>query len=386
MIPEFSFEFPTVIEFGNGVSKNIMNAVNKEGAKKVLIVTDPNLREIGMTKAIEEILAENGIEFVVYSDIQQNPLFSQVDAAGNLARDEGCEMVIAIGGGGPMDAGKGAGVIATNGGSIQDYMYMRGDDMKIPENKFLPTVCIPTTSGTGSEVSDCIVITDSNANKDLMLTVDIAPDYAFVDPELTFGVPRHITQNTGLDVLGHAIEAIVANLESQIADLFGYEAIRMVFKYLPAAVEGDKTAREYMSLASMYAGIAESKNGCVIPHAVSCPLSVHHKVAHGLGVGLAQVANIEFIKDEVPEKFEVIMDHLGVEYEHGKAADKLIEMIHQLFHDIGVDERVDIGPVTEEMIKSFAVDASRQIDIEGSPRQPVELSDLEEVFRKILVM
>lgn len=387
MITPFTFQNYDTIEFGAGKIKEIMKSIEAEHATKAMVVVDGGLRKLGLYKKVTDILDENHFPYLLFSDFTPNPSVLSVDACAKQIREEGCDVIIAIGGGSSMDVGKGAAVVATNEGSIMDYMYLRHDEARKVVNPLLPLIAVPTTSGTGSEVSECIVLIDTNQIKDVFYDSVLLPKYAYVDPEMTYGMPKSVCANTGLDVLGHALEAYVSTLENEMADLFAKEAIRLTFAYLPASVQGDEEARNYMALASMYAGIAQSKNGCVIPHAVSCPLSALKKVPHGLGVGVAQIPNIEYTSKVSAKKYKAVIDYIdphGSEIPEEKAADALIEKIHGLFKAVGVDEKVDIGPVDEAFIQRMAKEALLEIDIEGSPRQPVTEEDLIGIYHEIL--
>lgn len=387
MIAPFSYKHFVDIEFGAGKVKEILNAVRAEHASKAMIVIDKDLRKLGMMKPVTDVLDAGHVPYLLFSEFTPNPSVLSVDACAKEIRAEGCDIIIAIGGGSSMDVGKGAAVIATNEGSIEDYMYLRGDKARKVENPLLPLIAVPTTAGTGSEVSECIVLIDTKQIKDVFYDGILLPKYAYVDPEMTYGMPKSVCANTGLDVFGHALEAYVSTLENTMADLFSKEAIKLTLEYLPASVAGDKEARNYMALASMYAGIAQSKNGCIIPHAVSCPLSARKKVPHGLGVGVAQIPTIEYTAKVSAKKYKEIIDYIdpaAASVPEEKAADFLIDKLHALFQAIGVDEKLDIGPVDEAFIDQMAGEALLEIDIEGCPRQPVSQADLVEIYHKML--
>lgn len=385
MVQPFLFDFHTTIEFGCGKSEKIGEKIHKLRAGKVLIVTDAQLMKLGLLEHMIKNLEEYGISYVIYDSVLPNPRAQQVDECAEVYQKNRCEMFVAVGGGSVMDVAKGAAVVAANGGEIMDYLLLRKDQMRKCTQSPEKLIAVPTTSGTGSEVSECIVITDKNEKKDLMLASELAPEYAVVDPKLTYGAPANITAMTGLDVLGHAVESYVSKNENRIAELFALEAIRLTFENLPAAVKGSEDAKIQMALASVYAGIAQSKNGCILPHAVSCPLSVRYKIPHGYAVGVAQIPSIKYTREVCSGKYDEIIQYLGIIGNGKNSGDILIEKIKALFGEISLNEKVDIGEKTEELLRSLAEDAMLEVDIEDCPRQPVKLEDLIEIYKEILV-
>lgn len=186
MFSDFTYYHNVKVEYGEGKSAKIADAVLEKGAKKVMVVTDPVLRGLGMIDGVCASLDEKGIPYLVYDNVQPNPKMSSVDECAAIIREAGCDFVIAVGGGSGMDVGKGAALMAVNEGKIWDYMYLRKDAIKFAKNKPLPVAAVPTTSGTGSEVSECIVVMDDETGiKDVMYDGILLPAYAYLDPALT---------------------------------------------------------------------------------------------------------------------------------------------------------------------------------------------------------
>lgn len=218
-----------------------------------------------------------------------------------------------------------------------------------------------------------------------MFSPMLAATYAVVDPELTYSVPKNTTIHTGLDVLSHALEAYSSVMDDAVAELMALEALRIVFRSLPLCVnENDKAARNEMAYASLLAGVAQSKCGCVIPHAASCPLTVYHNVPHGLGCGVLQIPTIDYNRDVCKEKYKRVLEYIGAKLpEHAQPADVLIEKVRELFRAVGTEEKLDIGAVTEDELKKYAKDAMMDDGVNVNPRAVGE-EDLMRIYKMIL--
>lgn len=381
----FEYFLSTKIQFGEGtLVPNLQKILKEKEVKKVLVVTDQVLMELQILDGLLGMLDEQKIWYRIFRDVEPNPRVETVDKCRDLCLEESCDLIIAVGGGSVMDTAKGAAVLCTNSGSIHDYLAGRKEDAKAIVNPSVPVIAVPTTSGTGAEVSDCIVVIDTNHIKDLMIADELAPAYALLDPTLTYKVPAGITANTGLDVLGHALEAYTSEIYSPIAQLMALEAIRIVFGYLPDCVNhGGCEARNKMAYASLLAGVAQSKCGCTVPHALSCPLTVYYKVPHGLGVGIGQIPAIEYNRDIIPEKYQEVLKYLNIEAEQQQAPDILIQMIKKLFQDIGVNEYLELEGITEEELNKLARDSMADDGVEVNPRKVTE-NDMKGLFQKII--
>ncbi len=264
------FLAPEII-FGDGAIELLGRFALNFGASRVFIVTDSGVVQAGLLTKAQDSLRDSGIEAVVFDQVSSNPRDHQVMEAAALYRQSGCDIIIALGGGSPIDCAKGVSIVSANDRHILEFQGV--DNVEVPGP---PLICLPTTAGSSADVSQFAIITNTAEQvKVAIISKTVVPDLALLDPSLTLTMDRHLTLCTGMDALVHAIEAYVSSASSQLTDIHALEAIRLIHRFLPQVVEhlDDVNLREQMMLASLEAGLAFS----------NASLGAVHAIAHSLG-------------------------------------------------------------------------------------------------------
>jgi alcohol dehydrogenase len=277
---QFQFEMATRLHFGTGALSRLREEAEMLDIKHWLLVVDSGLDKLGYTDRIREIIAPGGNRLAVYPGVDSEPTDRHVHEGVDLFRKASCRAVIALGGGSAIDAGKAIAVMAANKGHISDYQGF--DKIKVPK---APLIAIPTTAGTGSEVTRAAGITDTRTQlKMVIIASTVAPNVGIDDPELTIGLPRDLTAQTGMDALSHAIEAFVSQRGNPISDSLALESMKVIGTNLLRAWQNgaDSDARSQMMLGQCVAGMAVMNAQVCLVHGMSRPLGVYFHIPHGM--------------------------------------------------------------------------------------------------------
>ena len=355
-----NFVFPlTKIMFGDGISTQIGTVMLGLGCRKVLVIYDPGVKNAGLVHPVIETMHNAGIEVIEYGNAQVSVPLSSVREAAALAKDAGIDGIVAIGGGSAMDTGKAVNVCLTQPGDLDQYVgtldagLVYGPSLK-------PYVCIPTTAGTGSEVSPIAVVFDEEAGvKKVLPQHENVPRAALVDPLLHVKMPPGLTASTGLDALSHTIEGIGGIARNPMMTAWGMTIINMIFTYLPKAVAdgSDLEAREKMALAATFGILVGCYGAFHLPHALGHSIEAITHTPHGTACAFALPEVCEYYADAIPGETRKIAAMLGVESENGRPID-----------EVGSDFR--------DALRSFYL----QI---GSPRTEAVISDQTDIDRII---
>ncbi|OLD52414.1 MAG: hypothetical protein AUI58_03085 [Chloroflexi bacterium 13_1_40CM_2_70_6] len=368
---------PTRITFGRGVALTVATPLQQVGAFRVLIVTDKGVRGAGLVMPIEERLREAHIEYEIYDEVVPDPGVGEVQRAYERARDYGAQALVAVGGGSSIDTAKMAATLLTNGGTVLDYV---GID-KVPKNA-APVVAIPTTAGTGAEITINSVIADPVQHRKLVI---ISPNatalFALEDPDMTRTCPPFITAITGLDTLVHAIESFVGKNAYRMTEVLCLEAIRDVGWALVRAVKdgSDLEARERMMRAVVSASLAFSNTRLGNVHAMALPLGGWCHVAHGTAVAVLLPHVMEFNRMAAEEKFALVGEALGTR----KDATLAVRRVFDLNEAVGVGSHLRKYGVTEDAIPNMTKDAMLSGNIAVNPRTTTA-QDIEALYRVAL--
>lgn len=300
---------PGKIVFGFGTAGNAAPEVRQLNGSKCLLVTDPGIVAAGLLEAVKGSLTKAGISFVIYDKVEPEPRSHIIDDGGDLYKAEKCDVIIGIGGGSSLDVAKGISVLAGNEGSILDYV---GLDM-VPR-KGAPMILMPTTAGTGSEVTRGLVMTNEAQHmKCVVFTTHILPEVALVDPDLTMSMPAVVTADTGMDSLVHAVEAFVSTGATPLSDQWAEEAIRLIGRYLPVACAkgGNREARYQLCMAALLSGLAFTNAGLGAVHALAYPLGTEYHMTHGRTNAIMLPHVMKFNLPGNPVKYRRIAELLG---------------------------------------------------------------------------
>jgi len=377
---------PSIIKVGGGALAEASSLLKRLEVKNPLIVTDAFLMRVGLADSLRQQFEKTGIACGVYSETVPDPTTEAV-AAGLRAFTQGKhDALVSLGGGSPIDTAKAIGMLSSNGGLTRDYKVPNDIPKKGP-----PHLAIPTTAGTGSEVSRFTVITDSETGEKMLIAgAPLVPTVAIVDFELTMSMPARLTADTGTDSLTHAIEAYVSRRANAFADAFALAAMKTIWAKLPIAFHdpGDRRARESMMLAATQAGMAFSNASVALVHGMSRPLGAHFHVPHGLSNAMLLPAVTAFSVKAAEGRYGECARRIGVadpSDSDANAGKKLIDALFERNQELEVPSPKNYG-ISEELYFSMIPTMARQALVSGSPgnnpRVPTR-EEIEEIYRQI---
>ena len=357
MIKDFNYYVPVKLVFGEGSIKQSGEEVSAFGKKALIVTTGNYFKETGLVDQLQNILKKDGVDSVHFSEVDPNPLNTQIDAGAAMAKKEGVDVVIGLGGGSAIDAAKGMAIALGHDRPIWDFCM--GDDAQEITDKTFPIIAITTTSGTGSEGTQWAVITNKKTEQKPGIGGDnLFAKVAIVDPELMVSLPARITAATGFDVLAHAIEAYTSTLATPVTDMMCEKAIRLVGKFLRRAVKNgeDREARNGMAFANTMAGFGIAVGIVTVCHGLAHSVGGVAGTIHGETLAAMTPQTMRFSMKGNPDKFKNIGMFLRDEYINmgQDLLEDSVEEVEDLIRAVGLDNGLAAQGVKESQIEQIA--------------------------------
>lgn len=372
--------------FGPGARKELPEVLSRMGVKKALVTSDKGLIKVGTTKMVTDVLDEMGFPYEIYSEIKPNPTVTNVKQGVDAFKASGADCIIAIGGGSSMDTAKGIGIVANNP-EFGDIVSLEG--CAPTKNKSVPIIALPTTAGTGAEVTiNYVIIDEERQAKMVCVDPNDIPAVAIVDPELMYSLPKGLTAATGMDALTHAIEGYITKGAWIMSDMYELQAIKMIAENLPIAVDEptNPVGREGMALAQYIAAQAFSNVGLGLVHGMAHPMGSLHDIPHGVANALLLPTIMEFNMPTRIEKYGVIAQHMGVDttgMTPEEAAQAAVDAVRALSIRVGIPQHLSEIGITEADIPALAAQAITDVCTPGNPRDVTE-AEIIELYKKVL--
>lgn len=372
--------------FGPGARKVLPEVIQRLGKKKALVVTDKGLIQFGVAKMVTDVLDEAAVAYDVFSEVKPNPTVKNVQDGVAAFKASGADLLVAIGGGSAMDTAKGIGIVVANP-EFADVVSLEG--CAPTKNKSVPMVALPTTAGTAAETTIYYVIIDEEKKKK-MVCVDPndIPAVAMIDAELMYSLPRGLTAATGMDALTHAIEGYITKGAWEMSDMFEIEAIRMISRYLPVAVDEPQNpeGRNGMAVAQYIAGMAFSNVGLGLVHGMAHPMGSLFDVPHGVANALLLPTVMEYNMPECIDKYPRIAEAMGVDIKGltpQEASQAAVDAVRALAIRVGIPQHLSDLGIKESDIPALAEQAIADVCTPGNPRE-CSLEDIKALYRQVL--
>ena len=370
--------------FGQGAIQEIVNEIKNRHFKKALVTSTPDLFEFKVATKVTDLLDAAGIDYEIYDGIKPNPTIENVTAGVDACKAAGADVIVAVGGGSPIDTSKAIATIITNP-EFADVRSLEG--LAPTKNPCLPIIAVTTTSGTAAEVTINYVITDVEKNRKFVCVDphDI-PIVAIVDPDMSASMPTGLCAATGMDALVHAVEGYITKGAWELTDMLHLKAIEIIGRSLRSAVAGDYAGREAMSLGQYIAGMGFSNVGLGIVHSMAHPLSAVYDIPHGKACAMLLTAVLKFNAPATGEKYREIARVMGVpdvdRMDQETYRQAAIDVIQKLADDVGIPKSLSEAGVKREDIPFLAESAFNDACTPGNPRD-VSLEEIIGIYESI---